>query len=294
MKVDLVIATYNRASFLKQTLDNVLEYQNELNKIFVINNNSQDNTMDILIEYEKKSPKIKVFNMDKNLGAPGGKNIGLKESKADVVIVLDDDAIFCSYNPIKEIINIFKQEKDLGIIQFKIINYQTKKILNYEFPGKLPEKNGDKEFYTGYFIGAGHAIKREMLEKVGYYPDDFFYAHEELDLSYRAINNGYKIKYYPKVAIYHKKAPGGRLSPKEVIKHNFRNRLIMNYKYLPLKYRIINNSLWFLKTLKDSKNLLIPLKAIVEYIQIKDDLKINKLKEKAIDYCRQYNGRLYY
>jgi len=125
MKVDLVIVTYNRASFLKQTLDNVLEYQNELNKIYVINNNSQDNTMDILREYEKKSPKIKVFNMDKNLGA------------GDILFLARKSGIDLDYSEIAEIRDIFafsdrsyyndsvsKGEKILEIFIDKQYSYQ--------------------------------------------------------------------------------------------------------------------------------------------------------------------------
>ena len=291
MIVDVVVCTYNRAHILQETIENVLQFQNDINKIFVINNNSTDNTKEILDNINNN--KVDVIHSDKNLGAPGGKNIGLKRSQADIIVVIDDDAVFFTENPINEVKNIFQNDNSLGVVQFKIVNYKEKRIQRYEFPGDNPEVNGDKEFFSGYFIGAGHAIRKSAIEKTGYYPDEFFYAHEEVDLSYRMINNSYKIKYCPSVGVYHKKDPGGRLPAKEVLKQNFKNRMIMSYKYLPFLYIFVSNTLWFLKTLKDSKSLMVPLSAIKEYWKIKKTLTQDVLSNDAINYLKKYKGRLY-
>ena len=95
MIVDVVIATYNRANQISETLDNVLQYKDDINKIFVVNNNSEDNTKEVLKEFHDNE-KIEIIHSPENLGASGGKNIGLKKSVADVAIVIDDDAIFFS------------------------------------------------------------------------------------------------------------------------------------------------------------------------------------------------------
>ena len=292
MIVDVVIATYNRANQISETLDNVLQYKDDINKIFVVNNNSEDNTKEVLKEFHDNE-KIEIIHSPENLGASGGKNIGLKKSVADVAIVIDDDAIFFSDNPIQEVKKIFSDDKKIGIIQFQIVNFQSRKILRHEFPGDNPQQNGDKEFLSGYFIGAGHAIRNSMLEKVGYYPNDFFYAHEEIDLSYRAVNGGYIIKYCPIVGVYHKKVQSGRLPHNRVLLNMYKNRLIMSYQYLPNFYKIISNMAWFIKTVLDSRSITIALSAIKEFNEIKDSLKIDKLSENAIKYMKKYNGRLY-
>jgi len=291
MKIDIVIATYNRANQILETIDNILQFIDDINKIYIVNNNSTDNTKEVLDKVTHE--KIDITHSQKNLGAPGGKNIGLRKSDADVIIVIDDDAIFFTDNPIQKVKDIFNANEDLGIIQFKIVNFKEKRIQRYEFPGDNPEQDGDKEFYAGYFIGAGHAIRKNMLEKVGYYPDDFFYAHEEIDLSYNAINGGFTIKYFPSVGVYHKKDPGGRLPPNKVIESMFKNRLIMSYKYLPFFYRTISNILWFIKTFKDSKSILVPINAIKDFLDIKSSLKQNILSNNAIGYMKKYHGRLY-
>lgn len=292
MQVDLVIATYNRADQLRETLQNVLEIGAELNKIYVVNNNSADHTKEVLDEFSDE--RIIAIHNERNLGAAGGKNIGLRKSSADVIIVIDDDAIFCSNDPINVVRKSFKENPKLGVIQFKIINFSTKKILKYEFPGDDPDARGGDEFEIGYFIGAGHAIRKNMLDAVGYYPDDFgLYAHEEVDLSYRAINKGYVMRYVPSVAVFHKKDPSGRLPKDDVIFNMFYNRLVMTWKYLPFPYSLINNFLWFVKTIMDSRSLVLAFSAYSQYRLKKSTIHRDVLLPQAMAYMRRNRGRLF-
>ena len=215
-------------------------------------------------------------------------------STSDIVIVVDDDAVFASDNPIDEVVRIFESDEHLGLIQFKIINYQTGKVLRYEFPGDHPDTNQKNSFNIGYFIGAGHAIRKSMLERVGYYPDDFgLYAHEEVDLSYRAINHGYTMRYEPSVAVLHKKAPGGRMPANAVLHQLLLNRMIMSRKYLPRRYALVSNFLWIAKTLFNSRSPFLIIDVLREYIMKKASIIPDVLTPQALHYMKQYNGRLF-
>ena len=292
MKVDLVIATYNRCEIFRQTIENVLQFRNDLDQITFVDNASQDRTYEMMSRYS--DGQITCLKNDRNLGAPGGKNVGLRRGQGDVIIVMDDDAVFCSDDPINRVRDIFRQDPTLGIIQFKIINYQTRKIQQYEFPRPDPERHGDTPFYTGYFIGAGHAIRRELLDRVGLYPESFFYAHEEIDLSYRAVAAGYTIRYSPEIAVFHKKAPGGRLPPSKVLENMFYNRLVMNRRYLPFPYNLINGLLWAVKTLRDSKSIQMVVRVLYQYARNRADIERRKLPTISIRYLKSNYGRLYY
>lgn len=292
MRVDIVIATYNRAEILKKTIENVLESAHGFGKLYVVDNASTDNTRAVLESFVDDR-LITVFN-DQNLGAAGGKNAGLRMSTSDIVVVIDDDAVFASDNPIEEVVRIFESDEHLGLIQFKIINYQTGKVLRYEFPGDHPDIDQNNSFNIGYFIGAGHAIRKSMLERVGYYPDDFgLYAHEEVDLSYRAINHGYTMRYEPSVAVLHKKAPGGRMPANAVLHQLLLNRMIMSRKYLPRRYALVNNFLWIAKTLFNSRSPFLIVVVLREYIMKKASIIPDVLTHQALHYMKQYNGRLF-
>ena len=292
MRVDIVIATYNRADTLRETIENVLTSAHGFEKLYVVDNSSTDHTRAVLGSFDDDR-LITVFN-DQNLGAAGGKNVGLRMSTADIVIVIDDDAIFASDKPVGEVVRIFESDTNLGLIQFKIINYQTGKVLRYEFPGDHPDTHQDNSFNIGYFIGAGHAIRKSMLERVGYYPDDFgLYAHEEVDLSYRAINHGYTMRYEPSIVVLHKKAPGGRLPANAVLHQLLLNRMIMSRKHLPYRYALVNNLLWIVKTLFNSRSPLLIIDVLREYAIKRKSTVPEVLTRQALRYMKQYNGRLF-
>jgi GT2 family glycosyltransferase len=122
------------------------------------------------------------------------------------------------------------------------------------FPHKrFAERKDWSQFDTYYFSGAAHAIRRTVFDKVGYYPENFFYGMEEYDLSFRALDAGYIIRYTDKVVILHKESPTGRLTPKEKRKGMWLNKTTVAWKYLPLRYFISTALIWSLWYLLKSK-----------------------------------------
>ena len=88
-KVSIIICTYNRAPFLKRTLNSLknLEYKNF--EVVVINGPSTDETERIIYPYRNS---IKILNNPKtNLSI--SRNMGIKASAGDIVAFIDDDAI---------------------------------------------------------------------------------------------------------------------------------------------------------------------------------------------------------
>jgi GT2 family glycosyltransferase len=145
-----------------------------------------------------------------------------------------------------------------------------------------------------YYVGAGHAISKKVFEKCGVYPEDYFYGKEELDLSLRAINNDFKLVYNPSIEIFHKQSPKGRQKNDEKWTQVYRNRLIISYKYYPLVYKLISNTLWFIKILLITRSIKIPINAIKRYKKARSDLNKNILSTNAIEYIKKHSGRLYY
>lgn len=293
MIVDAVIATYNREDCIETAINNLLQYRDEFSKIYIVVNGSDDQTIDRL-ELYKCNDQISIIDLPKNLGAPAGKNIGMRTSNADVIIVIDDDAVFFTDNPVAEVKRQFINEPRLGIIQFKIVNHKTKTIQKNEFPGNDRKTQSDTEFLISSFTGAGHAVRKRMLEEVGYYPDSFFYAHEELDLSFRAIIDNWLVKYTHKVGVYHKKDPKGRLPENKMIGKMVTNRMIISYRYLPLIYRIVSGFLWLAKSTIWSRSLSVPINAFLLYRKEKNDVNRIPVNKKSMAYLKANYGRLWY
>ena len=145
MKVDAVIATFNRGDCIVDAVESLLKYRSELGVIYVVVNASADNTMEVLSVYDNDR-QVEVIEQPVNLGAAGGKNVGMLKSDADVVVIIDDDAVFFTDNPIKKIRDAFAGDAGLGIVQFKVVNYDLKKVMSYEFPGNNVQTQKNSEF----------------------------------------------------------------------------------------------------------------------------------------------------
>jgi GT2 family glycosyltransferase len=202
--VSYLIVSRNRCSDLREAVNSILaqEYQNK--EIIVVDNGSDDATGK-LFETEFNQRGITYVRSDKNLGVSGGRNLGLMHIKGEIIINLDDDAVLRDTRATEKIVGEFQANGEIGVLGFKIVDYRTGALEKGAFPSKNKNRNADKEFETSWFIGAGHAILRDAHRKAGVYRDFFPYGHEELDLSFRILEAGYKIIYFPEIQIFHKK-----------------------------------------------------------------------------------------
>ncbi|MGX1122483.1 GT2 family glycosyltransferase [Streptomyces ambofaciens] len=52
-------------------------------------------------------------------------------------------------------------------------------------------------------LGGGHGLSMRMLDRIGGWPDKFFFAHEETDLAWRALDDGWRVVYEPSLLLQH-------------------------------------------------------------------------------------------
>jgi GT2 family glycosyltransferase len=212
-----------------------------------------------------------------------------------VLIFLDDDAVFKQRGSIAAVKDYFSGdgEKKTGVLAFRVINFYTGEMRTEEMP--FPDKKLDMtaERLTSTFIGAGHAIRREVFEDCGLYPDDYFYGVEELDLSFRVIDAGYDILYYPQVQVLHKQIPTGRVTNREKWIMSYRNRMLTAYKYLPKKYQVGLGILLFAKIAILSRGLGAPVEGLRRYRAKKSEQTRKEVKKETLSYLKKNYGRLW-
>lgn len=298
--ISVIVITYSRKEGLKSCLNSILKQEYNDYELIIVDNNEDElisNYLRELISKIKDIDKVRYYKVNKNLGVTGGRNFGIKKAKGDILVFIDDDAFLENKNALQKVHINFLKDSQIGALSFKIVNYYSKKIERKEFPHKNKKLNPDKQFETSYFIGAGHAIKKEIFDKIGLYSEDFFYGMEELDLSFKIIDSGYKIYYYPEVIVWHKQSLEGRLTEKEKWQKILENRIKVSIRNLPWKYIIINTLIWsvkvfievkgdFIVVFKSYRNIFRERKNILKerkVINLETLLKLKKL-------C----GRLYY
>lgn len=290
----ILIITYGREKELFETLNCLNKYKKDDLEVLILDNNETNILEEKIKEIftENKNIVLKYFNDGKNYGVALGRNYLIEKAKGEILITLDDDI------EIEEDINFFIEKveqyfnnnKNIGCLAFNIINFYSRQHLRHEIPHGNKKLNFEENLYTYYFIGAGHAIKKEVYEKAGLYPDDLGkYGGEERDLSFRILEKGYEILYTVDLKIYHKVSQNGRL--KEETYNRYRNQLVVLNRYMPLKYRITSNIIWSLYYLLKRKIKIKEMKKVFKEIIMLEKTTISKNTLKKIKYV---SGRVWF
>ena len=300
--LSFIIITYNRAADALELLQNISTLQsaaNLLQDVIVVNNASTDDYSAVKNFHDPRLP-INYIEAPENLGVTKGRNFALQFAKGNIIIFLDDDAILQNTDALINVMTAFEkpgfQNRPTGIVSFKILYYDTLQMQKNGLPHKQFKKYKDKsEFFTYYFAGGAHAIRRSVLNEVGNLPSEFFYGMEEYDLSYRILNNGYCIKYDESIVMLHKESPLGRKPKSEKQRMMWVNKTKVAYRYLPKIFFYTTAIMWSVeylqKTAFDVKGWLTGWKQIFKIARFE---KRTPIKQSTLEYLKMVEARLWY
>jgi GT2 family glycosyltransferase len=271
-----------------------------LEEVIVVNNASTEDYSQV-INYIRltSSLPIRYFDVPENLGVAKGRNYALAKGKAPIIIMLDDDAVLqnkdCLINLLKEF-EANNTDKPKAIVSFKILYYDNLEMQKNGLPHKRYEEYKDKSFFETYFYAGGaHAIKREVIEKLGGYTGDFFYGMEEYDLAYRILEAGYSIVYSDKIVMLHKESPLGRKPKKEKLQMMWVNKSKVAWRYLPKKYFYSTAFMWSMQYLRETGfNLKGFFHGWKKILNISSAEKRSPIQKNTMDYLRKVKARLWY
>jgi len=277
-----------------------LDEANELlEEVIVVNNASTDDYAEVKTFIANSQLPIKYFDPPENLGVAKGRNYALKRGTAPIAIMLDDDAVLQNKDCLKNLLAEFETnntERPKAIVSFKVLYYENLQMQVNALPHKNFNDFKDKSFFeTYYYAGGAHAIKRDVIEKLGSYPDDFFYGMEEYDLGYRILDAGYSIVYSDKIVMLHKESPLGRKPKKEKLRMMWVNKCKVAYRYLPKKYFYSTAVMWSFQYLKITGfDLSGYFRGWKEISKIPSREKRTPVSEKTLTYLKQVKARLWY
>jgi GT2 family glycosyltransferase len=243
VRYSIVIITFRRDDALQENLaelSGLIGARQDTETVLVDNNEDEIDRAVFLGGFANKV----YYKPGVNRGVTGGRNDGIEHASGIILVFLDDDASITSPNFLGDIDRIFSADPQLGILAFRSTNFYTRKMDRLEFPHTDKSRDPALPFKTFRYIGVGHAIRREVFDRVGLYEDDFFYAAEEFDMSYRAIKAGYTIRYSPEIGVLHKKHPSGRLPAPQMVERSLLNKMRVGFMHLPGRYRLVNAVLW--------------------------------------------------
>ncbi|MEV7417033.1 glycosyltransferase [Streptomyces sp. NPDC089919] len=244
LRVGAVIITMgNRPDDLKALLDSVARQEGDPVEVVVV---GQGVTVTGLVP-----AGVRTLDLPENLGIPGGRNAGIEAfgpggREVDVLLFLDDDGLLPRTDTAELCRQAFTEDPELGIVSFRIADPDTGATARRHVP-RLRAADPMRSSRVTTFLGGANAVRTKVFEQVGGLPGAFFYAHEETDLAWRALDAGWQIDYRADMVLFH---PTTAPSRHASYHHNVaRNRVWLARRNLPAVLVPVYLGVWTLLTL---------------------------------------------
>lgn len=256
IKYDLsvIIVNYNVEYFLDQCLSSVERASDHLNvEVIVVDNNSMDGSMQMVAE---KHSDVKCIQNKENTGFSKANNQAIAIAQGEFVLLLNPDTVV-SENTFDRCINFMRSHEDHGALGIRMIDGTGKFLpeskrglptplvafykifgLSKLFPksrkfgqyhaGHIPE---DTTAETDILSGAFMMFRKEALDKIGNLDETFFMYGEDIDISYRITQAGYKNVYFSDSTIIHYKGESTKKSSVNYVFVFYRAMIIFAAKH---------------------------------------------------------------
>ena len=299
-KIAIIIITYNRPAdmlALAMNIEKLSSKKELLEEVIIVNNNSTE-SYDAVKSFIQENPStpFKLIESKENLGVSRGRNFAIEQSKAPILVLIDDDAEFQDTDALKRINEAVIENPHAGILAMKILYFQNSQFQLNAFPHKSFEKRKHlQSFETYYFAGCGNIIVKEAFDIAGPFPTDFFYGMEEYDLSYRILDAGYTIKYIADIVLLHKESPEGRQTKSDKLRGMWVNKTKVAWRYLPMPCYFTTAIMWSMFFLLNSKFDLIGfINGWLAIVTIPFKEKRNKVNKLSEEYLNKVEARILY
>ncbi|WFF38743.1 glycosyltransferase [Moraxella nasibovis] len=208
-KIAVVITTFNSSKYIGRLIEKLLCQSYPIDKIIIADNNSSDNTCDIIQEFQNN--KIHLHQLNANLGGAGGfaKCFEIaKNSDCDYIVSFDDDAYPPSDDFIRDMVAI-KEQYNYDVISALVVDSDNHALSAYEYKvgGNKSTKIDDIQqvllIDNDIKLFNGVLFDKKVVEKIGIPRAEFFIRGDEQEYKTRILNAGFKTAVFTKAIVYH-------------------------------------------------------------------------------------------
>ncbi|HPN68945.1 MAG TPA: glycosyltransferase [Saprospiraceae bacterium] len=238
--ISIVIVNYNVRDFLFRCIESIYANSGQRHiEIIVVDNHSVDGSVGAL---RQNFPEVLVIANEQNMGFGSANNQGISIARGKYTLILNPDTLL-SENTLEVCFQYLEQHPQTGAIGAQMVDgagkylpeskrglptlwssfckmtglyrlFPTSKSFNNYYLGHIrQDESADIEVLTGAFM----FTQTTLLQQLGGFDDHFFMYGEDIDLSKRILDSGYKIHYLPAAKIVHFK---GESTKKTSIKYH--------------------------------------------------------------------------
>ena len=229
IELSIIILQYNTKDLLANCLNSLKTVKNELSfEVIVVDNGSTDGSIEAV---KNKFGWVKLVENGENLGFAAGNNRAKPYARGKYILFLNSDTLM-EKGTLKATVEYLKANKDAGALTCKLVlaNGELDKDARRSFPTPwvsfthlvlhldkmFPTSPLFSKYWYGYISpekthevdaiqGAYLLAEKGLLDKLGWFDEDYYLDGEDIDLCWRIKELGLKIIYYPKVSIIHLK-----------------------------------------------------------------------------------------
>jgi len=254
MELSIIIVSFNTKEITENSLFYLkknLEKYPLRTEVIVVDNGSTDGSVAMLKKVKENWKNFYLITLSQNLGYTKANNLGIKKSRGKYLLFLNSD-VYIKDLDFLDLINIFEADESLGALTVKVnlpngeidpachrglptlwrsfcyfskLEKITKNIpfLNRLFGGyHLTHLDLDTIHFVEVVSGAFFFTRKELIEKIGGFDEDYFAYGEDVELCYQIRKLGYKILYYPLWQVTHLKSISGLKTAEKEIQKNTR------------------------------------------------------------------------
>ncbi len=218
-ELSVVILNYNTKELLKDCLNSIKKYMNEVPMEVIVSDNS---STDGSVEMIKTNFSWVQLIEGPNDGFSKGNNRARDFVNGDMILFLNPDTVVHK-NVFQKTVKYLNEHKDVGALTCKLVlpNGQMDKDTRRRFPtprisfSKLILGHTKDYWYEDISENVTHEVeaiqgafflsRKKILDEVGWFDPMYFFDGEDVDLSYQIHKLGYKLVYYPEITVTHLK-----------------------------------------------------------------------------------------
>lgn len=232
--ISVVILNFNKKRYLEGCITSVLSQTFRDFEVILVDNGSSDGSLEYL---EAHFPFIRLVNNKENLGFAGGMNAGIRQAVGEYILTLNNDTQIDN-RFLERLVEPMRLDSRVGMCAPKMLLFDGK----INSTGICLSRSGaawdrgmsepdigqydSPEEVFGPCAGAA-LYRKEMLEEVGFFDEDFFIYMEDVDLAFRGRLAGWRCYYAPSAKVYHMK--GGTAGHDSDISVYYGNRNLLWY-----------------------------------------------------------------
>ncbi|QUL54753.1 glycosyltransferase family 2 protein [Paenibacillus tritici] len=207
--VTIMVPAHNEGIVISKTVESLLalDYPHDRYEIIVINDNSSDNSAELLGDIQRKNPQrnLIIINTDAVIGGKGKSNalnIGFSRSRGELIAIYDADntpertalkylvAEIINDDSLGAVIGKFRTRNRNASLMTRFINIET---LSFQW---MAQAGRWKLFKLCTIPGTNFIMRRSIVESIGGW--DVKAIAEDTEISFRIYMMGYRIKFQPK------------------------------------------------------------------------------------------------